>query len=202
MHKLNKQLKQQIFENDISKFPWLGHLGHWFWDYQANKVDFNPMKAEAIGYKTEDIPEHPGFEFFTEKLHPEDYDHVMEQMIKHLKGEVPVWEIKYRIQAKDGTWRLFYDRGKVTQRSSDGKPLLLTGMVFDITDDEKKLSELIKNTDFWKEQAQYDSLTQLLSRYELMNRINQFHDLTKDTNKEFAIWMFDIDHFKQFRFFF
>ncbi|HRL50989.1 MAG TPA: PAS domain-containing protein, partial [Enterococcus aquimarinus] len=86
-------------------------------------VTFNPLKAEAIGYRKEHLPEEVGFEFFTEKIHPEDYEDVMDQMRAHLRGEVPVWEVKYRIQAKDGTWKTFYDRGKVTQRNAENKPL-------------------------------------------------------------------------------
>lgn len=150
LKRINKQLKEQIFQDDFTKYPWLGNLGHWYWDYQANIVDFNPLKAQALGYEMDEIPEHPGFQFFTEKLHKDDYEKIMSQMRAHLKGEIPVWEVKYRIQAKDGSWRLYYDRGKVTQRDSNGKPLFLAGMVFDITEDEEYLTKLIKETKYWQ----------------------------------------------------
>ena len=143
LKRLNKELISQVYQDDFSKFPWLGNLGQWFWDCQKNIVTFNPLKASALGYSQDEVPAETGFEFFTEKLHPEDYDAVMDEMRAHLKGLVPVWEVKYRIQAKDGSWKVFYDRGKVTQWSADHKPLFLAGNVFDITEDENQKRELL-----------------------------------------------------------
>lgn len=197
LKKINQQLKEQIFQDDFTKYPWLGNLGHWYWDYQANIVDFNPLKAQALGYQMEEIPEHPGFQFFTEKLHEDDFDRIMAQMRDHLKGDTPIWEVKYRIQAKDGSWRLYYDRGKVTQRSPEGKPLFLAGMVFDITEDEESLLELIKETEYWRIQAQFDSLTQLYSRFELSKRLEELHQENKQNKNKYSLWMFDVDYFKQ-----
>jgi PAS domain-containing protein len=36
----------------------------------------------------------------------------MKAMTSHLRGQVNVYEAEYRIQAKDGTYRWYYDRGK------------------------------------------------------------------------------------------
>lgn len=194
MKRLNKELANHVFENDIINLPWAGNLGHWFWDYSENIVTFNPMKAEAIGYFGNDVPDNPGFEFFTEKLHPEDYDTVMEKMREHLQGIIPIWEVKYRIKAKDGSWKVFYDRGKVTQRSVDGKPLFLTGLVFDITDEEKKL---IQKTNFWRKKAIYDNLTKLYTRDALQDKITQIHQHALENNSTYSVLLLDIDHFKQ-----
>lgn len=116
LKRLNKELSEHIFYDDVTQFPWLGNLGHWFWDVAQNVVTFNPLKCEAIGYKRQELPDQIGFEFFTEKLHPEDYQRTMDAMLAHMKGESPVWEVKYRIKAKDGSWKVFYDRGKITNK--------------------------------------------------------------------------------------
>lgn len=80
LKKINQELKNQIFQDDNAKYPWFGNLGHWYWDFQANKVDFNPLKAHAPGYEMEEIPQPPGFQFFTEKLHEDDYERIMVEM--------------------------------------------------------------------------------------------------------------------------
>ena len=64
LKRLNKELSEQLFIEDFTHYPWMGNLGHWYWDYPENKITFNPLKAEAIGYKNEDLPEDVGFEFF------------------------------------------------------------------------------------------------------------------------------------------
>jgi diguanylate cyclase (GGDEF)-like protein/PAS domain S-box-containing protein len=196
LKRLNKELINQIYEDDFSKFPWLGNLGQWFWDFSQNIVTFNPLKASALGYSQDDIPSETGFEFFTEKIHPEDYDVVMDKMRAHLKGLVPVWEVKYRIQAKDGSWKVFYDRGKVTQWSDDHKPLFLIGNVFDVTDEENQKQQLIQQSVFWRTQAQIDNLTKLHTRAALIEKLYAIHQNSLQNQKNYSVLLLDIDHFK------
>lgn len=196
LKRLNKELINQVYEDDATKFPWLGNLGQWFWDCSQNIVTFNPLKASALGYSPDEIPAEAGFEFFTEKLHPEDYDDVMDEMRAHLYGLVPVWEVKYRIQAKDGSWKVFYDRGKVTQRSDDHKPLFLVGNVFDITDEENQKQQLIHKSAYWRNQAQSDSLTKLYTRASLEEKLASIHLHSLQTKKNYSVLLLDIDHFK------
>lgn len=197
LKKVNHQLKQQIFQDDFSKYPWFGNLGHWYWNFQENVVDFNPQKAQAIGYEMNEVPTHPGFQFFTDKLHKQDYEYVMDEMRRHLRGEIPVWEVKYRIQAKDGSWRTFYDRGTVTQRSEEGKPLYLTGIVFDITEEEEDLMKWIKDSEYWQSKAKFDSLTGLCNRSELIQRLSKLDEEYSTSHSKYSLWMFDIDFFKK-----
>lgn len=196
LKRLNKELSRQVYEDDFSKFPWLGNLGQWFWDCQKNIVTFNPLKASALGYSQDEIPAETGFEFFTEKVHPEDYDAVMDEMRAHLKGLVPVWEVKYRIQAKDGSWKVFYDRGKVTQWSADHKPLFLAGNVFDVTEDENQKRELLHKSTFWRARAEFDSLTKLYTRAALNEKLSSIHQYSLLNQKNYSILLLDIDHFK------
>ena len=100
------------------------------------------MKVEAIGYTIEELPDKIPYSFFTDKLHPDDYERVMENMSLHLEGSTPVYEVEYRIQAKDGSWKWFYDRGKVTKRSEDGTPLFSAGIVFDVSKQKSKVENL------------------------------------------------------------
>lgn len=197
LKKVNHQLKQQIFQDDLSKYPWFGNLGHWYWNFQENVVDFNPQKAQAIGYEMNEVPTHPGFQFFTDKLHKQDYEYVMDEMHRHLRGEIPVWEVKYRIQAKDGSWRTFYDRGTVTQRSEEGKPLYLTGIVFDITEEEEDLMKWIKDSEYWQSKAKFDSLTGLCNRSEFIQRLSKLDEEYSTSHSKYSMWMFDIDFFKK-----
>ncbi|MGB6179519.1 sensor domain-containing diguanylate cyclase [Carnobacterium sp.] len=196
MKRLNEELINQVNQNDVTKFPWSENLGHWYWDYTKNVVVFNPKKAGAIGYFENDIPDNPGFEFFTEKLHPEDYTTVMENMRKHLQGILPIWEVKYRIQAKDGSWKVFKDRGKVTQRSADGKPLFLSGIVFDVTKEEEQKEKLKQKNNYWRKKALYDNLTKLYTRSALDEKFVEHHQYALENHRVYSIILLDIDHFK------
>lgn len=128
-------------------YSWTGNLGHWYWNVEDNKVSFNALKVKALGFKEEDIPEEVDYQFFTDRLHPVDYEAVMNIMREHLRGERSVYEAEYRIRAIDGSWKWFYDRGKITRRDETGKPVFMAGIVFDITPKkiiEEKLTTLVQ----------------------------------------------------------
>lgn len=128
-----KEYQKNKENTEDLNFAWIGNLGQWFWDVPSNLVDFNPKKATNLGYEISEIPKNAGHEFYTDKLHHEDYDRVMQNMRDHLSGKTNVYEVEYRIQTKQGEWKHYYDRGKVTKRDKAGNPLFLAGIVFDIT---------------------------------------------------------------------
>lgn len=177
-------------------YSWTGNLGRWYWDYVTNQVTFNPLKAEALGYHVNELPQPIGFEFFTSKLHPDDYEPVMDNMRKHLKGESHVYDVEYRILAKDNTYRWFYDRGVVTKRDLTGKPLLLAGIVFDITERKRYELNLIEEKDVLLNRSITDEMTYALNYRGIIDQLKQaLNDL--DITGNLSILMLDIDDFKQ-----
>ena len=129
--------------SNFIEFEWAGNLGEWHWYCEENKVIFNEKKVEAIGYDPKKVGK-VGFQFFTEKLHPDDYERVMDNMSNHLSGKTEAYEVEYRIQHKDGHYIWYYDRGSVIKRTDDGKPLLLQGIVFNISE-SKKIEEKLRS---------------------------------------------------------
>ena len=142
LENLTEAFREEKDNQELLKFSWTGNLGHWYWDFTSNKVTFNPLKVITLGYSREEVPEEVTYQFFTERLHPDDYERVMEEMRQHLKGEREVWEVEYRIQTRQGKWKHFHDRGKVTKRDDQGNPLFLSGIVFDITHKKEMEQEL------------------------------------------------------------
>ena len=168
LKRLNREFLKTFHETENMEFGWTGNLGQWFWDFTINEVTYNPMKAKALGYTNEELPEKVPYEFFTEKLHPDDYGYVMQTMQDHLDGKIPVWEVKYRIRAKDGSWKVYQDRGKVTERTEEGAPLFLKGIVFDVTEEEEEKQQLKVTNKNLKSKMKTDPLTQLYARQALL----------------------------------
>jgi PAS domain S-box-containing protein len=133
-------LKREKDEDEMLNFPWVGNLGQWFWDVKSNQVTFNPLKVLNLGYEKAEIPENCNYGFFTDKLHPDDYEPVMQNMRDHLSAKSDAYEVEYRIRTKSGLWKWYYDRGRVTRRADSGEPLFVAGIVFDITE-RKNLEE-------------------------------------------------------------
>lgn len=193
---LNKQLLEEKEKETTLEFPWTGNLGHWYYNRKTNTVTFNPLKATALGYTVEEIPEKVSYQYFTDKLHPDDYQATMNAMIDHLTGKKDVYEIEYRIQAKDGSYKCYYDRGKITKYDKDNKPLLIAGIVFDVTEKKNMEEELVLRNKQLVEQAYIDDLTKLNNRRYLIEFLSK--EVKKHINNEspLSICIFDVDNFK------
>ena len=196
LENLVEALKEDKNQEELLAFPWTGNLGHWYWNVKNDSLLCNDKKITALNYKKEDIPEDLGFEFFTSKLHPDDYEMVMENMRQHLSGKRDSFEVEYRIQTKEGNWKWYYDIGKVTKYDKNNKALFLAGIVFDIT--EKKDIELLiqKQNKELKEMVNLDYLTKSFNRRALYSNLQKEIEIAEKYNQKLSIIMIDVDKFK------
>ncbi len=138
-----EMLKEKEQETKL-EYAWTGNLGHWYWNIRTNAVKFNPLKVTALGYEESEIPEYVTYQFFIDKLHPEDYQKVMDIMRNHLDGKAEVYEAEYRIQTKDGNYKWYYRilmehlKSGTAEAARTGNPLSIA--MFDI-DDFKRVND-------------------------------------------------------------
>lgn len=190
-------LEEEKKQNELFEFPWIGNLGQWHWRPQNNQVVFNEKKVSSLGYTEEECGDEVGFEFFTSKLHPEDYGPVMKNMRQHLMGETPAYEVEYRIQSKEGHYLWYYDRGIVVKRDSAGNPLLVSGIVFDISESKKIEQDLKDMNAQLKELSISDYLTGAYNRRYFFEVLEKEVARSKRTQSKFSLIMADIDDFKK-----
>ena len=146
----------------LASFHSSNNLSGGFW--AIGKIDFGKKRAELLGYSTGFFK---NFKDFKKLIHPEDSDLVIESYLNHLKGITDKVELEYRLRAKDGKYKYFYDIGSISRRSSDGKPLALSGLMLDIS--ERKIS------------------VEALEKSEILLR-------TFINNTPFQIWARDMNH--------
>jgi len=189
------QIMDEKQNSELLTFPWVGNLGQWYWLVQSNKVYANKRKVTTLGYSIEEIPEEMGFDFFTEKLHEDDYERVMENMRNYLYGKSDSYEVEYRIRAKDGSYKWYYDRGKITKRDDSDKPLIVSGIVFDISKNKQIEEELKIANEQLQNLLIHDELTKVYNRRFLLQELNRLLN-NKEKKPFFSIMLFDVDHFK------
>jgi two-component system, chemotaxis family, CheB/CheR fusion protein len=116
----------------------MGNMAWWEWDVPSGNVSMHEKKATMLGYSPQDFPSDV-YEI-SKLIHPDDYEHSMQQMRNHLEGKIPEYNVVYRLKTASGDYKWYHDRGGVVERTSEGKPLKLIGLVIDI--DELKNLEL------------------------------------------------------------
>ena len=193
---LTQELLNEKEQETRLEYAWTGNLGHWYWNIKTNEVTFNPLKVTTLGYDKSEIPEHVTYQFFTDKLHPEDFQKAMDAMRDHLYGKADVYEIEYRIKAKDGTFKWYYDRGRITQYDN-GKPAFLAGIVFDITEKKETQLELEYKNRILPEISSIDGLTKIGNHRTLIEHLKAEIAETSRTSSPLSIALFDIYDFKK-----
>lgn len=189
MDGLIEQVQKETNEEELARFPWAGNLDQWHWMIPNDKLVFNEKKATNLGYTREEIPKDTGFEFFTSKLHPEDYERVMDNMRRHLMNLSPAYEVEYRIQKKNGDYAWYYDRGTVTKRSEDGKPMIICGIVFDISRNKKIKKELSEANNELRYLAQTDDLTSAYNRRYMTEKMEEEMACLNHNDSSFSLMM-------------
>jgi two-component system CheB/CheR fusion protein len=102
-------------------------LAWWDWNVKTGAVKVNRMKFEWIGFAPDEVES--TLDFWTGRLHPEDYDTAMNAMRAHFEGKAALYDVKYRLRTKDDGWRWLHDRGRVAEREDDGAPVRVVGTV-------------------------------------------------------------------------
>ena len=120
------------------------NAGTWEWNIQTGDLVINERWAEMVGYTLEEL-QPVSFETWKKFSHPDDLRSSIEIIQKHFDGELHYYESEVRLRHKEGFWVWVLDRGKITSRTSDGKPLLMSGTHQDITHRMMMENTLIKS---------------------------------------------------------
>jgi len=105
--------------------------GVWDWDALANKFYYSARWKSMRGYAEHEITD--SADEWKSRVHPDDMPRVRAEIGRHLRGEVPSYEVDYRVRHRLGHDIWIRDRGKAVSYGPDGKALRMVGMQSDIT---------------------------------------------------------------------
>ena len=104
-------------------------LAWWWMELPSGGIFFSPNKARMLGREKENFFH---YNDFVKLVHEDDQERIMQDMTNLMEGKASVYETTYRILASDGSYRQFYDKGRIVARNAS--ELEIAGIVFDITD--------------------------------------------------------------------
>ena len=117
-------------------------MGLWEWDTTTNAVRFSNAWTAMFGY----APEEGGdsLDAWSSLIHPDDRPRVMADLHRHCRGETAFFSTEHRMRGKDGSYKWVHDRGKISSRLPDGRPLRFLGFMADITERKQAEEERLK----------------------------------------------------------
>ncbi len=125
LKQIDELSSQMEMAMEIDEISW------WNWNCKTNKVVAGKSKYSLLGFKPDEIG--PDLKDWTSRIHPDDQEKAMQAMRDHLSGKNTVYEVEYRMQTKDGSYLWFRDKGAVSSRDDDGNPLMICGVVMNIS---------------------------------------------------------------------
>ncbi len=116
------------------------NLGIWDWDLRDDSVQFDRRWCEMLGLDHATTPMLLGT--WSSRVHREDLDGCYRDIRAHIEGRTVHYENVHRMMHTDGEWRYILDRGRISGRDADGRPIRFTGTHLDITEREHARHQL------------------------------------------------------------
>jgi PAS domain S-box-containing protein len=85
-----------------------------------------------LGYNEKDVDKFVHYKNFTDLVHPNDYEQLMQAMRDHIEGAKKSYVARYKIKNKDGKYVTFQDKDKIVGKKDDGA-LAVVGIVAPVT---------------------------------------------------------------------
>ena len=92
------------------------------------------------------------FESWVKMLHPNDVENTLQVYQDYVTGKIPDYQVEFRMQKKDGTYRWILATGRVLSRDAEGNPTRMLGTHMNI-DERKKREETFANYTHQLEEA-------------------------------------------------
>jgi diguanylate cyclase (GGDEF)-like protein/PAS domain S-box-containing protein len=155
-------------------------------DVKGRRLYNSPAYKRILGYSATELGETSAFE----QIHPDDRFRVLEAAREARDSGVGK-QLEYRIKHKDGSWRVLESLAS-TIRNSQGEVAKLVIVNRDITE-RKRAEQQLEHNLF------HDPLTGLSNRRQLLDRLqNAFVRTRRDSGRQYALLLGNLDHFKVF----
>ncbi len=155
-------------------------------DSTGQRIYNSPAYEHILGYSAEDLQTTSSIE----QVHPDDRARVLEAARK-ARSTGQGQRLEYRIQHKDGSWRILESTASVV-RDEKGNAEKLVIVNRDISE-RKRAEEMLAHSAF------HDGLTNLPNRALFLDRLQRAFVLSKrHPDYKFAVLFIDVDEFKVF----
>jgi len=160
------------------------NLGLWELDLEKNELYFDNNFSEMIGYSEGELEK--DLDQLKSLIHPEDLTKLENKLINFIEGDSGVFNLEYRMRAKDGQYKWISSTGQATEVDADNKAIKLLGIHQNI-DQNKKIKDRLQYLSF------HDNLTGLYNRRYFENELERLNNSRK---YPISIIVSDIDNLK------
>lgn len=109
-----------------------GDLGVWDLRLDLETVHYSPQWKLRLGFPEPCSPD--STHFWRCRVHPDDLAGMLAAVRAHATGSQPAYEARFRLRSNGSGYRLMHSRGRVIERSPEGRALRMVGTMLDLTE--------------------------------------------------------------------
>jgi PAS domain S-box-containing protein len=109
------------------------------WDLTTDRIEFSDAVTRMLHYDHESVG--GTSQWWVDRIHPEDRDRVLSELLRGRRETEPTHEIEYRFARADGSYAVVVDRATIIF-GDEGRPLRAIGAMSDITERRRLADQL------------------------------------------------------------
>jgi len=193
-HIINTTTKELKATNDRLKTAIDGSRdGLWEWNIEKSEVYYSSRLKEMMGYGEDELDN--SLKTWANMMYKDDKRKAFQDVKQAITNHTQLYS-KHRLNHKDGSFLWVLNKGRASY-DNDGKPLLISGFLTDITKEVLAQEEIKRQKGILHHQAHHDALTGLPNRVLFEDRLEQAIKKAKRSFKKIAVLFIDLDNFKK-----
>ena len=122
---------QQALERRWQQAIQAGELGIWDLRLEQETVHYSPQWKLRLGFPEPYSAD--STHFWRCRVHPEDLHGMLAEIRRHAHEGQPGYEARFRLRSNGSGYRVVHSRGRVIERSADGRAMRMVGTMIDLT---------------------------------------------------------------------
>jgi PAS domain S-box-containing protein len=129
--------------------------GIWDLNLKTNEVFRSTRYKEILGYEDHELGNDN--DDWVRRIHPDDFDRVMQANQDYLERKIPYYAVEYRLRCKNGSYKWVMGRAQAVWDEA-GKPVRMVGSTTDISDCKSAEEALRESEQQFREIFEHASL--------------------------------------------
>lgn len=168
--------------------------GIWDLTIPTNELFWSPRWKEIVGYQDHELE--CTDEVFKSMIHPDDLNHLEDQLNGYINGKYNKYRIEFRMKHKKGHDVWIYSRGELL-RDTFGKPYRIAGSHTDITHQKQQEEAIIHKQQLLS--AIVDSTDELMRNDNYVEALQKVMKILGQTTKTDRVYLFQLNGNRYFK---
>lgn len=110
----------------------------WEFHVPSGEAEFSEGWASLLGYRLEELKP-CSLSTWVRLTHPDDIGAAQDMLARHLAGELPYYDVRFRMRHREDRWIWILARGRIVSRLPDGRAERMFGIHLDITEQQESI---------------------------------------------------------------